>query len=350
MHVTVEQIEKLQRQSLTPRETLEVARHLSQCVDCARVATSLQQPGRWPALISAIVEGEHPALETLEACAWNGLRDEAVEDHLDACQQCRSDIDELRRLQEPARSRRLIFVAALSAAAAAAIIWILVPYWEPSASRTDRGIVVSRSITTKASHYGRNDWDLLVKKAMDAGAVEAPVILRELRPSSHALRGNVQPERVSLHPVGVVVEETTPNFTWTPFEHAHYTVSVFEAEREIATGDDLTSPSWSPQRELRRGVTYTWQVEVHRGTTLVTIPAPPQPPARFRILDDAGVKELDDARLRFPNDHILLGVLAARYGLQEQAERQFRLASTSAGDRLASSVAAWSSIDGPQNL
>jgi hypothetical protein len=70
---------------------------------------------------------------------------------------------------------------------------------------------------------------------------------------------------------------------------------------------------------LSRGKTYAWQVEVHRGASVELLPAPPEPQALFRVLDERSSAELAEARRRFPDDHLLLGVLEARFGLQQEA-------------------------------
>jgi hypothetical protein len=51
-------------------------------------------------------------------------------------------------------------------------------------------------------------------------------------------------------------------------------------------------------------------------------PRPTEPMAKFRILDQAKADELKQAQRIYAGSHLTLGVLYARYGLLDEAERE----------------------------
>jgi hypothetical protein len=84
-----------------------------------------------------------------------------------------------------------------------------------------------------------------------------------------------------------------------------------------------------------------WQVEVRRKNSRTILPAPPIPPAIFRVLETAAHEELEVARAAHPSDHLLLGILYARDGLRADAERELGQAASPDAQRLLRSVQAW---------
>jgi hypothetical protein len=52
------------------------------------------------------------------------------------------------------------------------------------------------------------------------------------------------------------------------------------------------------------------------------VPAAPEPPATFTVLDRAAADALLDAERAHPDSHVLLGVLALQAGVLEDARRQ----------------------------
>jgi hypothetical protein len=64
-------------------------------------------------------------------------------------------------------------------------------------------------------------------------------------------------------------------------------------------------------------------VSARRGGEEITSPAPPAPEARFKVLGRAGLEELSAAERAGSSSHLLRGVLYARAGLLDEAEREF---------------------------
>jgi hypothetical protein len=131
---------------------------------------------------------------------------------------------------------------------------------------------------------------------------------------------------VIVGPAGTVLESDRPLFSWRPLNgEATYLVAVFDSEfKPVAKSGPLTATEWACPQTLRRGATYTWQVTaLHNGETIVS-PSPPAPEARFRVLEQDEADELKRARRLRPTSHLTLGVLYARAGMADEAEREFQ--------------------------
>jgi len=129
-----------------------------------------------------------------------------------------------------------------------------------------------------------------------------------------------------LGPAGAVVESDRPLFRWRPpGVEARYIVSVFDSHYNQVTQSGLLSATeWSPPRGLKRGAAYVWKVTtVHHGEA-ISSPGPLAPEARFRVLGQTAADELARARRLRPDSHLTLGVLYARAGMVNEAEREFQ--------------------------
>jgi hypothetical protein len=127
-------------------------------------------------------------------------------------------------------------------------------------------------------------------------------------------------------PVGTVVRKDRPTLEWQPLDGADsYTITVSDSDlNAVATSPPLKDTRWTLPRPLARGGTYIWQVTAMRAGESVTAPAPPAPEARFKVLSQAGLEELSAAETSDPTSHLLRGVLYARAGLLDEAEREFQ--------------------------
>src|SRR5438105_1868544 len=197
---------------------------------------------------------------------------------------------------------------------------------------------------------GRPDpWRSLVAQAVAERRIQLPEYLHELRGTPDELRGRESAAPgPRMEPAGVVVVSDRPHFTWTATAK-HAMVSVFDGEKRVARSGLLDVSEWVPSQPLPRGRTYQWQVELRvdlQGGAMHIIPAPPAPPAAFRILDDTSFRDLATAQRERPGDHLLLGILYARAGVQEEAAKELATyhdahPNDAAATQLMESVEAW---------
>ena len=140
-------------------------------------------------------------------------------------------------------------------------------------------------------------------------------------------------------PVGIVVEEDRPLFTWTPAPGAvsyRVLVTSVRSQRVLRSGP-LTATQWRATMALPRGGIYSWVVEATFGDGRETsAPAPPAPLAKLKVLGGSEEEGLREARRLDPQSHLLLGVLYARGGLMGPARREMEtLSSENPGSEVA---------------
>lgn len=243
---------------------------------------------------------------------------------------------------EPRRARWRAVVA--WAAAAAAVIAVMV-FWtrrddpaqtpiartlEPVAPRTpatrlvrdgavtitldERGAV--RSVATQ-----RPEWDALVAEALRSGRPPASSTAA-LGGTAAVLRGDgvTAPAVTLLEPVAVVVESDRPRFRWTAAAGARYRVLVARDDALVAKSEPQPDTAWVPSAPLTRGKIYGWQLAITIDGREWIVPPPDARPARFRVLSDDEVRELEAARAT--GSRLLTGLVAARLGLTDLARRE----------------------------
>jgi flavin-binding protein dodecin len=270
-----------------------------------------------------VAHGDHPTFEQLEQVV-DGIADdvthEVVQSHCEVCAQCAAELSDLRELAaEPMPSVLPRVLAA--AAAVAALVLIPVWLWLRQAPAPRAAVPHPQQKKIASTGYGRKDWDDAVREALERGTVAMPA---QRWPRSDQQRGAyADGPAAGMHPVHEVIDSTTPTLSWraTP---GRYVVSVYDNATRVAHSESLSKPEWQVTPPLERGRTYAWQVEVHRGNAIEQLPVPPAPPAQFQVLDTASSASLAEARSRFPDDHLLLGVLEARSGLQKAAADDLR--------------------------
>jgi hypothetical protein len=131
-------------------------------------------------------------------------------------------------------------------------------------------------------------------------------------------------------PVGTAIIEARPQFSWTPRAGAtRYSIKVFDERfREVAKSGALKTTTWTPRRDLPRGRVLGWQITaVSRDQTDIS-PTPPQPDARFVVLDAATIARLAKERTRLATEPIALGLVLAKAGLFAEADSVFQTALT----------------------
>jgi hypothetical protein len=170
-----------------------------------------------------------------------------------------------------------------------------------------------------------------VRAALQTGRAAASAAVADLRGSSGTLMGDTAPGAGSVSfdlqsPVGTVVRTGTPTLRWKAPEGATaYRVDVFDSSfNKVSTSGTISQTEWRVPRSLPRGRVYSWQVTATVDGKEIRSPAPTAPEARFRVLEGAQSESLERAEKSYADSHLALGVLYARAGLLDEAEREFR--------------------------
>lgn len=165
----------------------------------------------------------------------------------------------------------------------------------------------------------------MIKAALRDQRIKTPLIA-ELTGKRGVLMG-VAPGDQSfslLGPIGGATETDRPTFSWRPLSGAKsYSVRIYDgASNQVAASLPISETRWTPPQALGRGAIYAWEVTAVRDDKEVTSPAPPAPPAKFKVLDAAKLGELTRARGMYRGSHLILGVISAQFGLLDEAERE----------------------------
>ena len=167
----------------------------------------------------------------------------------------------------------------------------------------------------------------LVTRALLTARVETPALIAQLIGEEGSLRGGGQGAPFALlSPVGTLVLDDRPTFRWQPLSGARdYTVSVYDAGlNAVVESTPLEASEWRSTRSLDRGGVYTWQVAAEREGKRLVSPAPPAPQARFKVAGREEVEALSRAERAAPRSHLLLGILYARAGALDEADRELQ--------------------------
>lgn len=195
----------------------------------------------------------------------------------------------------------------------------------PTASAVPMTTTGSPSVLTE-DEQGR------VSRALATGRMELPANMTVLRGHSGTQPdpGDSAPAFSATSPVGTAVVEVRPQFSWTPKTGAtRYSVTVFDERfREVAKSGALKATTWTPRQNLPRGRVLAWQVTAIAGAETVVSPVPPQPDARFIVLDAPAVATLVKERARLATEPIALGLVLAKAGLFAEADSVFQTALT----------------------
>ncbi len=270
-------------------------------------------------------EVQHLALEDLEAYANGRLAPARLEHcraHLDACEACRVELEDLRALRsempgaahsspsprEPKRRKRRRGVTLPTAASVAIIVVAVgstVVWWGHANPRTAAGSVAevpgASIATAAATRTGASNppeartlpvamtspaaRTLAVGSTLPA-ARTLPVAVASQVPNLGGTR-EVNVGFALLAPLGDEIWETRPEFSWQPLAGAvRYSVVIVDAGlHPVQRSRGLRTTVWRPRRPLRRGRTYLWQVTATlRGGTKVVASGPSPSGALLRVL------------------------------------------------------------------
>ncbi len=168
----------------------------------------------------------------------------------------------------------------------------------------------------------------LAKAALTSERIENPQEIKDLSGQAIILMGRASNGVAFglMSPVGTVVTADRPMLRWQALVGASgYRVSVFDADfNEVASSPLLTATSWTINKSLARGRIYSWQVTASKDGAEIKSPAPPAPIAQFKVLEKSRADEIAAAKRNHANAHLPLGLLYARAGLLDDAERELQ--------------------------
>jgi hypothetical protein len=124
----------------------------------------------------------------------------------------------------------------------------------------------------------------------------------------------------------VVVKSDRPTFHWKALDGAvSYTVAILDKDfNEVISSEPLTTTSWTPPRALARGKVYLWQVTALKDGKRINSPSAPAPEARFKVLGQAELGQINRIIQSQPESHLALGIVYLRDGLLDEAESEFK--------------------------
>ncbi|MEN3328203.1 MAG: hypothetical protein V7638_3010 [Acidobacteriota bacterium] len=168
----------------------------------------------------------------------------------------------------------------------------------------------------------------LLRKTLASQRIERSSQLQGLtRPSSSLMGPNQKQEFSVLAPAGVVLMSDRPAFRWSRLEGATgYVVEVYDSRfRKMMASPEVATLSWNAVQSLPRGQVYSWQVKAVKDGQEVTVPRPPAPQAKFRVIDQESFNEISRAKRAYGSSHLTLALLYAKAGLLNEAEQELRM-------------------------
>lgn len=362
-HLSEKQIAHYKGRRLAPEELLSVDDHISQCADCRHRIAS-------PADLQTVLQNklaadaaylrpktEHLSYEQMEAYVDGKISKAdlaSLRVHLQFCKTCSEELRDLNTFKAEltssnelgiqaswarfvARWFRVPRVAFALGACAIVALAISVETWRKGSP--NRG----PSTETANIHPAGNgqlanssvagikelapDEQAAIAEAVSSERIKFPEALQELKPAGapEVLLGKAE-ETLRfkvLTPISEVVVNDRPVFRWQPLAGARsYSVAIFDVKlNEVQSSPALHETQWTPDRPLNRGQAYLWQVtaQLSEGKS-VTAPSPPNPEARFQVLDQLKVDEIAHFKQNHQESHVVLGILYGQAGLLEKGE------------------------------
>ncbi len=331
-HLTEEQFAQYRSRKLAPLELLEVDDHIARCGNCRDRLYSEAMAGSQLRQLRAEFEG-HLEYDQIAQCA-NGFFPPGVAQHLEECDMCRAEVDDLTLFRTELNSasrapiqmpvRRIpwrLAVAATVLLAAALGIWNLRPR---SPAPADLAITPKAPVSSEPPLSA--DQAAAVQLALTTHQLEQAPILDRLIAKRGVLLGTPSATNgFELEaPMGTAVVTERPEFTWKPAAGANrYVVAVFDENFEkVVESAAITGTEWRPDQPLARGRIYNWQVTATIAGKTVHAPTPPAPEARFQVVTQPIADEIEGARRDHPANHVLLAALYAKAGAVEEAGKE----------------------------
>lgn len=371
-HLGPEEIAGYQQRTLAAEDLLHVSDHLARCGACrGQVDSAERLDNTVRALHTDLAtfgeEIEHPPLDEIATFVDGGLEDlerELLASHLEICPVCAEDVEDLRVVRlsltgssvkaASNRSRAWVGYAAataLAAGVAGLIVWVGTrPAPVPSGPRQAEAPAVERPATVSSgpapvmtladggatvtlladgSVFGlpalAEDEAASIRLALAQG-ITLPPLVADLGgpPGTLMSRAPDASAFQPLRPLTTAIETDRPLFEWSPLAGATaYVLSIFDRDfNKMAESPPVAATRWQLEGALARGRTYLWQVRASRADEYIVVPAPPAPEARFRVLPLADADRLANLRRHHRDFHLVLGILLARAGDLDEAERE----------------------------
>jgi anti-sigma factor RsiW len=373
-HLNEGQVASFRNRSLAAAELIQVSQHIVECEVCRARVVSAGELYAGVEAVRAILDSEaavpaHLTYNEIAAYVDHRLADEETgefEQHVRECGSCAAALAELEVLRRdmaapvkgPGWFARVSGIwreafawkagmVLAGAAACAALVLVAVRKPAPEAYSLDASAPHQhmqqpagirdgkRVIATSPAGIVTGLDDLparlraSVARAITARQIEVPAELADLSRKRGVLLGSPTPApRAELiGPMGIVVETPRPTLHWKPVAGAEYQVSLFNDRfEEVAASPWIREADWQAPNVLVRGARYSWQLSVREKGAEFTVPTPPAPEARFRILSAAAEAEITQLKAADPDAHLVLGIEYAQLGLLDEAETELQQA------------------------
>lgn len=364
-HLSEEQVALYRGRALAAAELLRASEHIAECEMCRERIASPNDlyagvEAMHAVLAAEAVEPGHLEYHEIAAYVDRQLTDDEagqVEIHARECASCAATLAEIEALKReievgetsPGGFQRILrfwretlgwkgsFLFA--GAAACALLALLVvrhpaPRTPPPSQTAEikdgkRVIAIGAGgVVTGLDDLPPADRALLAR-AITTQQIELPAVLADLAGKRGVLLGASTPASGVdlLGPLGVVVETERPVFTWKPVAGAEYRISIYGGNYEQAAASGwIRATEWQVPRPLQRGARYSWQLNVRGQGAEFTVPSPPAPEARFRILGASEEADIAQLKASGRDSHLLLGIRYAQAGVLDDAELELRAA------------------------
>jgi hypothetical protein len=320
---------------LPPAQLLAVDDHLAGCAACR--ALTVQVSGGRLSLTDS--EEDHLSYEEMEALAEHRAPGEdrvRFEEHLNQCEMCAAEFDDLRTMARKMSRRtagmrwRIPAGAAIAAGLAVAALFMArradVPSpAHPPAILTD--VIHDGAMTVEIGPRMRIEGPALspadaraITAAVQSGRIAAGPSLREWNRAPEALLGDSAAQTPAvLAPLAETLETDRPVFRWKPVGKASsYSVEVYDSSfNEVASSGKIAVAQWRPTQPLPRGQAYSWVVSARTPAGELRFPQPPAPEAKFDVLSAESYADLQHARES--SSDLILAITAGRYGFWSEA-------------------------------
>lgn len=346
-HLTSEERAAYWHRTLAPESLLEVSDHLQTCASCRQEMLEKKPP-------TAVTGAAAEPVSYEELVAWmDGDLDprarRELAERITRSPKTSAELVNLLRFRDEindlpaadyapveAQSRRFLGIPGRLLPLAAgltiglAFLWLTMIGREHarSVALVDQGqqLIVKPNGAIPALGELSGDLQAAVRDAVSLGKIDRPA--HDLRRGTGELGGAATDRSFrALSPLGTLVEKAKPTLRWSAAPGATgYRVNLVKNGGEPIRGPILppNQTSWMPNEELSPNETYEWEVEALRdGKLLAKAPAPPEPEARFRVLDPAGRAALEEQRAKFSGSHLVMGLAYAKAGLVAEARNEF---------------------------